>query len=109
MNQLLFQDQAAQTLKDRRVAELQKLCVSRREAAAMLDLSVAVFDRSVEAGLLPTPIRIGRRKIWAIKALERAIDRLAGLNRDDDGEAMEALKKWRETKEKIRATSSAGK
>lgn len=82
-----------------------KLCVDRKAAAEMVDLSPVAFDGAVEAGLLPKAIQIGRRKVWAVKALEKAIDRLAGLGPESDGEAMEALNKWK----KNRATSSAAR
>lgn len=82
-----------------------KLCVNREAAASLMDLSPGAFDRAVESGLLPGAIRIGRRKLWAVKALEKAVERLAGIGPESDGEAMEALEKWKRT----RATSSAGK
>lgn len=72
-----------------------KLCVDRIEAAAMVDLSPVAFDGAVAAGFLPGPIRIGRRKLWAVKALDMAIDRLAGLSADSDAQAMEALRTWK--------------
>lgn len=79
------------------------LCVDRKEAAQMVNLSPSAFDGAVSAGIFPPPIKVGRRKIWAIKAIEKAVDRLAGLDVDSDNKAMEALNKWK----KNRAMSSA--
>lgn len=82
---------------------MEKLCVDRKEAAGMVDLSPGAFEAAVRAGLLPHPIRIGRRKVWSVKALEKAIDRLAGLMPESDDQAMEALNRWKRNRD----TSSA--
>jgi hypothetical protein len=68
----------------------QKLCVDRREAASMVDLSPKSFTNAVRSGLLPNPIQMGGRKVWSVKALEKAIDRLAGL----DDESQEPGNEW---------------
>lgn len=81
----------------------QKLCVDRKEAASMVDLSPRAFDGAVAAGLFPSPIKVGRRSLWSTKALAMAVDQLAGLEADSDAKAMEALGKWK----KNRAMSSA--
>ena len=86
-------------------ARLVKLCVDRKAAAEMVDLSPGAFDSAVEAGFMPPAIKIGRRKMWAVKALEKAVDRLAGIGPESDAEAMEALWKWK----KSRDTSSDGR
>jgi hypothetical protein len=51
---------------------------SRVEAAAYIGLGVTFFDANVADGLLPLPVRIGRRKLWDRFELDAAFDRLKG-------------------------------
>jgi predicted DNA-binding transcriptional regulator AlpA len=48
------------------------------EAAAYLGVSPGKFDEMVADGRMPPPIVIDRRKVWDIRAIDRAIDCLTG-------------------------------
>jgi hypothetical protein len=51
----------------------------RSQAAEYCDLSPGTFDAQVDAGLLPKPLPfLGTRKVWDVKALDDALDRLSG-------------------------------
>jgi excisionase family DNA binding protein len=54
-----------------------KRVLSRREAASYCGVSNSSFDRAVKRGDLPTPICVGRRRLWKAEALDSALDRLA--------------------------------
>lgn len=59
--------------------------VSREQAAALLSISVSLFDSAVEVGTMPQPRILGGRNIWDIDELWtsfRALPHKAGLNRD---------------------------
>lgn len=61
--------------------------VSREQAAALLSISVSLFDSAVEVGTMPQPRVLGGRNIWDIDELWtsfRALPHKAGLNRDPD-------------------------
>jgi hypothetical protein len=79
-----------------------KLCVDRKAAAEMVDLSPGAFDAAVRKGLLPYPIEMGRRKVWSVKALEKAIDRLAGMNNESEPEQNEWMSRLGEGRSEIR-------
>ncbi len=42
------------------------LGISRREAAALVGVSVSTFDAMVADGRMPTPKQIGGRKVWSM-------------------------------------------
>ena len=50
--------------------------LSRDEAAMYCGISAPLFDRMVEDGRMPAPRRIDGRKIWDVRAIDSAFDRL---------------------------------
>ena len=50
--------------------------LSRTEAAQFIGISTSMFDSMIKDNTMPTPIRIGSRTVWDIKALDEAFDRL---------------------------------
>lgn len=50
--------------------------LSRDEAAMYVGISASKFDQLVAAGRMPGPRRIDSRKIWDIRSLDVAFDRL---------------------------------
>lgn len=56
--------------------------LSRVEAADYIGISPTTFDKMVIAGEMPSPKRVGTRKIWDVRALDLAFDDLPG---DDSG------------------------
>lgn len=52
--------------------------LSTKEAREVLRVSPATFYRMVEAGVLPGPIKIGRRSFWTTADIDRYLaDRIA--------------------------------
>jgi predicted DNA-binding transcriptional regulator AlpA len=51
---------------------------SRNEAAAYVGLGVTFFDEKVAEGVLPKPLKIGKRKLWDRRELDAAFDKLKG-------------------------------
>ena len=59
--------------------------LSRKEAAAYVGISPSFFDDMVANGQMPLPLPLGRRRnIWNIRALDKSLDKLAGLERKQD-------------------------
>ncbi len=54
-------------------------CFNRKEAAAYVGVSVGHFDMLVSSDEMPEPIKLGGRKVWDKRSLDRAIDRKSGL------------------------------
>lgn len=52
--------------------------LSREMAAAYIGVSPSTFDKLVGAGQMPSPKRIGGRRVWDKAALDSAFDRLPG-------------------------------
>lgn len=52
--------------------------LNREEAAACVGVSPNTFDRMVVDGLMPGPKRIYGRKVWDVRALDRAFEALPG-------------------------------
>lgn len=52
--------------------------LSRVEAAGYIGVSPTTFDKLVAAGEMPSPKRIGTRRIWDCRALDLAFDALPG-------------------------------
>jgi predicted DNA-binding transcriptional regulator AlpA len=50
--------------------------LSRPEAAAYVGVGVTKFDEMVEDGRMPPPKCIDNRKVWDLRALDRAFDAL---------------------------------
>jgi hypothetical protein len=65
--------------------------LSRCEAAAYVGVSPVAFDALVASGLMPPPLPLGiRRKIWNVRALDLALDKLAGIERSMQPEVVAA-------------------
>lgn len=52
--------------------------LSRVEAAGYIGVSPTTFDKMVLSGEMPSPKRVGARKIWDVRALDLAFDALPG-------------------------------
>lgn len=50
--------------------------LSRDEAAMYVGISVGLFDRLLADGRMPGPRRIDGRKVWDIRSLDVAFDKL---------------------------------
>lgn len=53
-----------------------KKLISAREVAAFYGISLSTLWRWINQGLLPAPIRIGRRTFWASDTLEQHVNSL---------------------------------
>lgn len=60
------------------IAPPSKRGLSRVEAAGYIGVGPSTFDRMVLAGEMPSPKRVGTRKIWDLRALDLAFDALPG-------------------------------
>jgi predicted DNA-binding transcriptional regulator AlpA len=67
------------------IEPINKLGLSRIEAAAYIGVSPSTFDKLVVDGRMPQPVRINYRVVWDRKRVEDAWSRLAG-----DGTGMQA-------------------
>ena len=56
--------------------------LSREQAAHYIGISPAKFDQLVADGQMPKPTKIGSRRVWDIRALDRAFDALGAANDD---------------------------
>lgn len=54
----------------------------RATAASYCDLSVAEFEREVNAGTLPLPVKLGNSEHWNRRQLDEALDALHGESSD---------------------------
>jgi hypothetical protein len=54
--------------------------LSRIEAAMYIGISPTKFDELVADGRMPAPVRIDCRKVWDIRHLDLAFDRLSSEN-----------------------------
>lgn len=50
--------------------------LNRDQASAYIGISPGTFDKLVEAGLMPRPRLMERRRVWDIIELDRAFDEL---------------------------------
>jgi excisionase family DNA binding protein len=50
--------------------------LSRDEAAMYVGISAGKFDQLVAEGRMPSPRRIDGRKVWGIRSIDVAFDRL---------------------------------
>jgi predicted DNA-binding transcriptional regulator AlpA len=64
------------------------LAARRSEAAAMVGISAAYFDRLVAAGVLPPGRALGDVLVWSVDDLRACINSLPSCE-FDDGEAIE--------------------
>jgi predicted DNA-binding transcriptional regulator AlpA len=55
---------------------LPPLGLSRDQAAALVGIGTALFDKSVEVGTMPQPRLIARRLVWDVDELAAAFRRL---------------------------------
>lgn len=75
--------------------------LNRHEASLYVGLSPNTFDRQVAAGTFPAPFPLTglRRRLWDVRALDAAIDRVMGIKaKDDDWEA--SKRKWQQRKDR---------
>ena len=56
--------------------------LNQQQAAAYLSVSTGTFVSELRAGIWPAPVQMPRprRKVWDIKALDVAVDRLSGFS-----------------------------
>lgn len=54
-----------------------RAALKRQEAAALLSVSEPFFDKLVEAGIVPKPVKMLGAKRWSRRALDEALERLA--------------------------------
>jgi predicted DNA-binding transcriptional regulator AlpA len=59
--------------------------LSRDEAAMYCGISATLFDRMVQDGRMPGPRRIDGRKVWDIRSIDVAFDRLPVENSKGTG------------------------
>lgn len=52
--------------------------ISRAAAAEYIGVGVTKFDELVADGRMPAPVQIDGRKVWDLKALDKAFDALGG-------------------------------
>lgn len=65
--------------------------LSRSEAAAYVGVSSVAFDALVASGLMPPPLPLGiRRRVWNVRALDFALDKLAGIERSIQPEVVKS-------------------
>jgi predicted DNA-binding transcriptional regulator AlpA len=50
--------------------------IHREEAAAYIGIGATLFDSMMRDGRMPRPKQIGGRKVWDVRALDRAFDSL---------------------------------
>jgi predicted DNA-binding transcriptional regulator AlpA len=55
---------------------IQPRLISRRDAAEYLGIGTTTFDGLVQRELMPRPKTIGRRRVWDLQQIDRAIDEL---------------------------------
>lgn len=54
--------------------------LNTRQAAAYVGVSAQTFDKLVERGVFDRPLMLDERRRWDRHALDRAMDKLSGLN-----------------------------
>lgn len=52
--------------------------LSRVEASRFVGVSTTKFDQLVKEKLMPEPKRLGRRKVWDRRGLQRAFEQIPG-------------------------------
>jgi predicted DNA-binding transcriptional regulator AlpA len=76
---------------------LAPLAVTRAEAATMIRVGTATFDKLVAAGHLPPAVRIGARLVWDVAALRVAWARFAAAQAPALGGPL-SLRGWDDAK-----------
>ena len=62
--------------------QLTKRCLNKKESANYIGVSIGTFDKLVNTGVAPEPIRITpHRLVWDIKSLDSYIDDLTKLKK----------------------------
>ena len=56
----------------------------REAAASYIGISASKFDELVQLGKMPSPKRIGRRKLWDIRAIDCAFEQLEDECKSDN-------------------------
>ena len=56
------------------VRALSPLLVPARESARLLGMSKSFFHQLVAEGVLPPPLKYGRKSLWSRKMLEASVD-----------------------------------
>ena len=64
--------------------------LSRTQAAAYIGVGASLFDKMVVDKRMPGSIAINSRRVWDLRALDAAFDKL----HDDNGETSDAPPKW---------------
>jgi hypothetical protein len=60
-------------------------------STAYVGVSPVAFDALVASGLMPSPLPLGiRRRVWNIRALDFALDTLAGIERSIQPEVVKS-------------------
>lgn len=62
------------------------LAVAETTAAIVLDMSVSVFRRLVQAGALPSPVKVGNLDRWLLKDIEATLTGAAPSSASQDFE-----------------------
>jgi hypothetical protein len=52
----------------------------RKEAASYVGVSTTHFDKLVRQGIMPQPNLLLGRKVWDVRALDRVLDAMSGVN-----------------------------
>jgi predicted DNA-binding transcriptional regulator AlpA len=68
----------------------------RQAASAFFDVSETTFDKMVEQGLVPRPVRVGSISLWFRPALVSAAAKMTGtdLQYSAQAETQEAPNEW---------------
>ena len=56
--------------------------VDRIKAAEYVGLSPSGYDNRVDDGTFPPAIKIGKRRLWDLRVIDKTIDDMSGLNDD---------------------------
>jgi hypothetical protein len=59
--------------------------LSRQESAMYLGISAVKFDELVRDGIMPSPKRVGSRRLWDVRELDAAFDALPTENNASQG------------------------
>ena len=70
-------------------------CFNRKEMASYVGVSAPTFDKLVASGRLPKPIRYEGRKVWDIRAVDRALDAQSQIDSSTSAELVSPLDAWR--------------
>lgn len=63
---------------------LQPRGLSREAAAEYFSIGPTLFDRMVTEGTMPRPVWLGGRRVWDVRALDRAFDALRDTTEADE-------------------------